>query len=287
MYGILEDIEKLLAAKEFWYALIGINVVFFAGQPVLIALTVAGVLLLYFIRCVGKSLQSSGVLGLVTVTFIGMAFFGTWLVIAGLLQATGVTDLFIFVGLPLNFLLWAILRSLRRRWVDARERRRRPWEERREQRRYQAERDRQAREKEQAARAAEERAQQTATGQQRRDEARARCEALYRLHAPEIRDRFPKADFDDFVSKYLNDKQGPEDVERRAEQLKAIIEQHRRKIDPPKKKMSLADLAQWFLKEKAEIDAVPLSDEDKEALVAQLEARYAKLQEKHIRGIEV
>ncbi len=120
----------------------------------------------------------------------------------------------------------------------------------------------------------------------RRDDARAACESLYNVHAPEIAGRFPRAQFEDFMKRHLGDHHTAEHVEARAAQLQAIIEQHRQKIDPPKRHMSLAELAQWFSREKSQVNATPLDDEDKQALLAQLEARYAKIQEKLIRGLE-
>ena len=84
----------------------------------------------------------------------------------------------------------------------------------------------------------------------------------------------------------MGDERMPEDVEQRSQQLQAIIQQHLQKAGKSQKKMTLAELAQWFLGEKEQIDAAPLPSEDKQALLAQLEERFAKLQEKYIRGIE-
>jgi hypothetical protein len=129
-------------------------------------------------------------------------------------------------------------------------------------------------------------AAEQAAAQRRRENARASCELHYKLCAPEIRERFPRSAFDEFVRTYMTDQHDPALVEERAEQLKGIIEQHRCRIDPPKKKLTLGQLAEWFVREKREIEALPLDDEDKASLVAQLEAKFAKLQEKHIRSLE-
>jgi hypothetical protein len=166
----------------------------------------------------------------------------------------------------------------------ARRRARRADAERR--RRAQEAFERDAPERERLLREAEREGHRQAEAQRRRESARANCELLYNLCAPEIKGRFGRRQFDAFVQKYMTDAHAPEYVEARAEQLAAIIEQHRQKIEPPKKRMSLAELAEWFLREKRQIDDAPLDDEDKEALTAQLEARYAKLQEKHIRSME-
>ena len=90
----------------------------------------------------------------------------------------------------------------------------------------------------------------------------------------------------DYVNRHMSDAQTPEHVEERARQLKDILQRHLEKIEPLKKKMNLAALAQWFLGEKAQIDAAAISEEDKAALISQLEERYAKLQEKYIRGMQ-
>jgi hypothetical protein len=163
----------------------------------------------------------------------------------------------------------------RREAALRREERRREAQQKRDQAAYQ----RAAPERERAARAG-------AAAQKRRDDARAQCELLYSLHAPDIGQRFARQAFDDFLKKYMGDERMPEDVEQRSQQLQAIIQQHLQKAGKAQKKMTLAELAQWFLGEKQQIDAAPLPPEDKQALLAQLEERFAKLQEKYIRGIE-
>lgn len=122
--------------------------------------------------------------------------------------------------------------------------------------------------------------------QRRRTDARASCELFYSLHAPEIGKRFPKGLFDDFVARHLGDDHPPEYVEQRAQQLQELLRQHLDRVGAPQKKLALADLAQWFLREKQEIDKAALPPADKEVLIAALEERYTKLQEKFIRGLQ-
>lgn len=284
MYGIIEDLERLLAAKEFWYTLIGANILFVVSQPVPVGLTIIGVLLLYFIVWLGKQLKNGGLLNLFLLVVFSFLFLFTTMFITAIIEPgpRRPSDGNLLTAAIVNCLLWGIPILAYRRWKRWREH----WRQTADQRRWDEESRRQAREKEQARRASEEKVRSDGNAQRARHDARAQCDAVYRLHAPEIRGRFSKADFDDFVAKYMNDSQAAEDVQRHAAQLRTIIEQHRERIAPPKNRMSLADLAQWFLSEKAQIDAAPLDGEDKKALVAQLEGRYAKLQEKHIRSIE-
>ena len=68
--------------------------------------------------------------------------------------------------------------------------------------------------------------------QRRREEARTACERLFVLHAPEIKDRFPRETFDGFVTKHLGDGRPVEYVERRAKDLQEIILDHLRKVVP-------------------------------------------------------
>jgi hypothetical protein len=166
-----------------------------------------------------------------------------------------------------------------RRWRErvSRRRHQRRQEQRRQQEQEEYERQAPHREK---ARCEE------AAAQKRRADARARCELFYSLHAPEIGVRFPKDRFDDFASRHLGDNHPPEYVEERARQVLDIMQKHLEKIEPPKKALTLADLAVWFLREKAQIDATALGEEDKALLLAQLEERYTKLQEKYLRSVQ-
>lgn len=115
------------------------------------------------------------------------------------------------------------------------------------------------------------------SAQKRREDARASCELLYSLHAVEIRDRFPRADLDEFLKKYMTDKHDPEFVEERAEQMKTIIEQHLQKIESPKKKMSLEDLARWYQETRKQIDASLIEQKHKNTQIVQLNSRYQDL----------
>jgi hypothetical protein len=263
---MVAGIDRLLRTPGFWWTLVVINLIFLEAQPSFAILCGAGVLLLYLVCQLGKLLQRIGMGRVFRVCALVCCFFLTAGVLATFLAAVGVADrdAQMLTALLANAALWVGIP------VAYRSRRKK-----RERAEYAA-----------AMRRAERDAEERARAQKRREQARAGCEALYALYAPEIKDRFPRADFDAFLKKYLGDQHAPEFVEERAEQLRQIIEQHRQRIEPPKKKMSLAELAEWFLREKRQIDATPLDDEDKEALVAQLEARYAKLQEKHIRSME-
>src|ERR1017187_524054 len=70
-------------------------------------------------------------------------------------------------------------------------------------------------------RQAEEREKEAAQG--RRDEAKAACEWLFALHAPELKNRFTREMFDDFVHRHFGDHKMPEYVERRAAELCDIV----------------------------------------------------------------
>jgi len=138
-------------------------------------------------------------------------------------------------------------------------------------------RRKQATEQEHLRREGESYAKHQATAQKRREDARAACELLYSLCAPEIKDRFPKTAFDDFFQKYLGDGHPPDFVEERAEQLKSIIEQHRTKIEPPEEQKTLEELAQWYQNVREQILHQKIEDKYKNAQIAQLNVRYQRL----------
>lgn len=78
--------------------------------------------------------------------------------------------------------------------------------------------------------------------QDRRRDARAACELLYLQLAPEIGSRFSMSMFSAWVDKYLADDYAPEEVERRAEQLKGILRQHHKEaVKEPERKSREAE----------------------------------------------
>jgi hypothetical protein len=128
-----------------------------------------------------------------------------------------------------------------------------------------------------------EQAKSKATAQKRREEARASCEVFFVRHAFELRQRFTREMFDAFVALYLSDTLSPDYVERRAKDLKGVIQAHLEKVVPPRK--TLAELARWFLDEKRQIEESGLGDNDRQLILAQLEERYVRLQENYLRSV--
>jgi hypothetical protein len=143
-----------------------------------------------------------------------------------------------------------------------------------------AHRDGQRREEQRRAAAAQ------AADQRRRIEARASCELAYSLHASEIGKRFPKSMFDSFIQTYMSDADHPDDVERRGKELQRIIDQHRQRVKPEKQPRTIQELAEWYLREKGRIDALPLDRELKQEHAAALDMRYAELTQELLQRIE-
>jgi len=115
-----------------------------------------------------------------------------------------------------------------------------------------------------------------AQAQKRREDARAACEMLYQCHALEIRQRFPRSKFDEFIQKYMGDARSPDDVDERSMQLQEMIRQHVEKVEPPPKFQTLGDAAAWF--QAQETDIQKLSDDKfKRVLLAQLKGRYTDI----------
>jgi hypothetical protein len=144
---------------------------------------------------------------------------------------------------------------------------------------------RRAPERERARLEAEALARSRAEAQRRREDARASCQILYALHGPDIVRRFGKETFEEFVRGHMGDDRSPEYVEQRAAQLRELIAQHLEKAGIAQKRPTLASLGLWFFNEKEQIEGSPLGDEDKANLLAHLEERYARLQEKYIRAM--
>jgi hypothetical protein len=120
----------------------------------------------------------------------------------------------------------------------------------------------------------------------RRVEARARSELLYNRHAPEIARRFPRKNMERFMQTYMSDADPAESVEQRGKELQNIIEQHRNCVKPDKPPQTIQDLAEWYLREKSQIDALPLDEELKQEHAAALDMRYAELTQELLQRIE-
>ena len=136
--------------------------------------------------------------------------------------------------------------------------------------------ERSAPERERAKQEAAADAKTKAQAQKRRAGARAQCEFLYHLYSPEIESRFPRSKFDDFVAKYLSDRESPEEVEAHAEQLRTILDTHVKKADPRSRFKNLRDLTNWYEEQKTQIDLLP-EGSLKGSLFALLHARHAEL----------
>jgi hypothetical protein len=152
-------------------------------------------------------------------------------------------------------------------------------------RREREEYERRAPEPERARLETEARSNVLADAQRRREEARAACELLYTLHAPEIGARFSRQLFDDFIARHLGDSFPPEDVERRAQHLQEVLRQHLEKVEPTRKQ-TVEGLARWYHQLKQEIEAQPLEQRYKNAQLAQLNARYATLVQQLMQEME-
>jgi len=179
-----------------------------------------------------------------------------------------------------------LLGSWKRGLVERRARRAEERRRLREQREW----ERSGPEREQAQREADARKQadeQTkADAQRRRADARANCEFLYSLYAPEIGNRFSRNDLDAWIKKHMGDDQDPTIVEQRGEQLRRLIDHHREQVKPTPKFANIQELARWFQEQKAEIDTLPLDDKLKRAHLVNLNERYADLTTKLLESMQ-
>lgn len=133
---------------------------------------------------------------------------------------------------------------------------------------------------------AETRRLETESANRRRTAARANAELVYSLFATTIGERYSRNDFHAYVQEFMSDKHSPDDVERRGRELIATLRQHESVTDPPERKKTLEDLAQWFLEQQALINRLPLEEKHKRLHMAELNARYAELSQQFLQGME-
>jgi len=185
-------------------------------------------------------------------------------------------------GFAHGYMSQADERSRRRTEQRKAERERKKREEGR--RRQQAEHDGSAAERELALREAEERRvaeeRVEAEGAQRREDGRLACELLYNLRAADISERFNREQFKYFLATYMDDSKPVDVVENRARELQRLIEQHYETSNPPERFRDLAELTQWYQKQKGEIEGLSLPAEYKEDILIQLNERYSELTER-------
>ena len=113
-------------------------------------------------------------------------------------------------------------------------------------------------------------------------QACSRCELLFDLHKPEIESRFGREMLDDFMKKYMHEEEA-DVVERRAEELCAIIERHREAAAGKTQLTTVSDLAKWFTEQQQLIAQAATPDELKESQLVMLSMRYERLFEEIIR----
>lgn len=151
------------------------------------------------------------------------------LTIRGLLGAGFVLGVLWIVLPPLAALFRTTTGSMRNWGREARFRRdarRRERELEAERRRHERQEPAAAKERERLRQQAAEQTRKAATDQKRREDARAKCDVLFALHGPELRERFTKEMFDDFIRRHLGDDRSADYVEQRARELCEIVQKH-------------------------------------------------------------
>lgn len=116
--------------------------------------------------------------------------------------------------------------------------------------------------------------------QRRREDAKFRCELVFASFGPELKDRFPREQFDDFVRKFMRDDQPPETVERNGDQLNQLMKIHHSKVEPVK--WSLDSIAHWFEDTRRSIENLSVPEPFKKSQLAVLNARFAEMMRRHL-----
>jgi hypothetical protein len=178
------------------------------------------------------------------------------------------------------------LRSWKAAQRQAADDRRRKREQEEYQRRSREEYERAAPERERQRQEEERRKAAAAQDARRRRDARAACELAYSRCAVEIGDRFSRQELERFMGTYMGDDHAAEDVERRGEELCKVMADYRQPDKPEKKKRTMQDLAEWYLREKQAIESLPLEEFVRLEHVAALDMRYAELTQELLQRIE-
>lgn len=100
----------------------------------------------------------------------------------------------------------------------------------------------------------------------------AKCERLYLIHAPELKERFPRSDFDEFCRKHLGPEVSLATCEKRGSELIDIMQAHLARVEPHKPDRSLASLIQKFSGLKQQIADMDMPVDEREDYVSKIEA---------------
>lgn len=148
-----------------------------------------------------------------------------------------------------------------------------------EEQRQQAQEDQRRRENEEVDRKAREQqqAKTQAEAQRRRTNARASAALTFSLYAPKLGARFTREMCDNYVNSFMGDEHSPQDVERRREELVAILDKHVGELPPPKKATTVEELASWFQDQQQRIESLPIDEKAKRAHLVELKQRYSEL----------
>lgn len=130
------------------------------------------------------------------------------------------------------------------------------------------------------------REQAEAEAQRRRDAARSECLVFYLLHEAEIKSRFPRKRYNEYVATYLRDAMPPDEVEAQAQKLLAMIQGHLEKAGVAHRRLDLAALGQWLQDGIAEIEAQPIDDRLRRNQLARLKKRYADLTQQYFEEVQ-
>ena len=107
------------------------------------------------------------------------------------------------------------------------------------------------------------------TAKRRREEARLRSELFYERHARQLAALFPRERFDLFVDRYMGGATDAQLVEQREQLLREMILDSLGTTTPPKF-ASMTELSSFFAARREEINALPHSDDVKDAYTVQL-----------------
>jgi len=131
----------------------------------------------------------------------------------------------------------------------------------------------------------EERRMSQIDGNRRRATARADVFRHFAALKSSIGDRFTQDQLEKYVADFMGDEHPSEDVENRGSQLIEMLTELTSEPASGSEKISLEQLASWFVDQKKRIDALPLDEIIKQRLNAGLNVRYAELTEQLIQDL--
>ncbi|MEM7316273.1 MAG: hypothetical protein AAF497_24330, partial [Planctomycetota bacterium] len=117
-----------------------------------------------------------------------------------------------------------------------------------------------------------------------KQQCRLSCDLLYESFAVDVGHRLSRDRYESLKEQYLTDDQDLATFKARANQLEVLIRQQAEVANPERRFQSFGELSDWFSATKEAITKMPLDEDIKEAMLAQLNEQFSEFVDQMVRS---